>query len=402
MGEATETGSGGGGKPAKASWEAVVSAVVAVGTLTFGVVSWVDGRLHPKPVEKSEEKVVVVAPAAPVPVPLPATTPATAPAPSPEVAADATHSPHVLALANGNSFHYYRNFGLDTVHPLVQRAVVVLPNCLNGHHGNLFRGVLQQARLAGREADTLVVVPIFQMSKEHLRPSEPLWTSAWEIGAQSVGDDSISSGQVVDELLGQVARKGHFPDLKEIVLVGYGAAATFVNRYVAGGEPLEGVELTHLVVNATSYLYLDNLRPIEGSEGFAVPDPAACPDFNHYRYGLEKRNPYMRRLSADTLRRNMRRRRAIYVVSTAEAKEKVEPTAAERVQGITRFERASNYWRYIQRTPEWAANAEFRPFEGPGHLSLTSADCKPLIDLMFGPVWAKKAEDAAGKVAHRP
>ena len=57
---------------------------------------------------------------------------------------------------------------------------------------------------------------------------------------------------------------GIFPNLKTVVVVGHSAGGQFVNRYAAGGAgcPNPLVEVRYVIMNPSSYLYVDDLGPI--------------------------------------------------------------------------------------------------------------------------------------------
>jgi hypothetical protein len=312
--------------------------------------------------------------------------------PEADASADPLLAPHRFKLSNGAAVFYYRNLALNEVHPRVRRAVIAVPNVPADQAGEFFRGVLDLAKRAGHDRDTLVIAPVFAMSASKARPDELRWEHGWETGGQSSGEASISSFCVMDEIFASVTSHDHFPDLRKVVVAGNSLAGTFVNRYIAGGRPrvaerpkAKPVEVEYLVMAATSYLYLDRLRPVEGTTDFAEPDTSACPDFNQYRYGLEKRNPAMARLSTQTLRANMMGRKAVYLVGGSDhGTDKHEPSRALRLQGRDRHERATNYANYIRRFPDWAAHVEFHPVPGAGHLSLMSSDCPDVRDHLFG------------------
>jgi hypothetical protein len=381
-------GGGDENRQGKAAWEAIVSSAVALGTFVFGVVSWWDGRNQTKrDAANSAQKVVVVA------APASATT-AREEAVRPKVEAEAVPAlvPHALKLSNGRTLYYFRNLSLSGTHNRVQKAVVVVPGSQTAANGELYQGVMEQARRAGRDADTLILVPAIQTSDRSLREGEPYWEKSWEVGGQSSGENPISSFRMIDELVAAIADPARRPNLRTIVLAGNNHAGAFVNRYIAGGHPNipsrinhPPIDLRFVVIGAPSYLYLDNYRPVAGSESFEIPTDGNCPDDNRYRYGLEARNPYMARVPVETLRANMMGRQAAYVSGALDTDtHSLDITCGAVRQGRNRYERAVNYKNYIGRFPDWQKNVEFHVLPGVGHVSMSTADIPAIRNLLFG------------------
>ena len=389
MGQTDVSDRAGGIRGGKASWEAVVSAVVGVGSLLLGICTWWGGSNSKSDDRRPEPKIVVVPAAAASPAP-PTAANAADEAPT-EAATDSVFTAHALKLSNRQSIQYYRNLALNEVHPHVDRAVIVV----HAHHAekqaDLLRTLIEQARAGGRERSTLIVVPEFPTSEKHARKGEPYWGKAWETGTQSSGDDSISTFKVVDEIIAQVTDPAHFPDLRTVVVAGMGLGGTFVNRYIAGGRPMVApgherpVAVEYVVINAYSYLYMDRMRPVPGTDEFKEPDASACPDFNQYRYGVQGRNAYMNLSTTAVLRANMFGRRATYIAGECDTElAHRDQNAASLLQGKTRFERAVNYKNYVQRFPEWKKNAEFRLVRVAERSSPLTYDAKEVRAALFG------------------
>jgi hypothetical protein len=377
----------------KTSWEAVISSVVAIATFFLGIFTWWDGREQSRTASSSSvEKIVIVsqpAPATPTLTPTPATAPDVE---KPEATADPSVTTHALKLSNGDTFYYYRNLSLDEAHPQVNRAIIVIPHYHAPYTAHFFQGVMDLARSEHRDQDTLIVVPTFQTSAECLRPGEPYWPSHWEIGGESAGKQPISSFQVIDELFARVTDPGRFPAMRSVVVAGNSMGGTFVNRYLpaartiaASGGGKRPIDVTYLMIGADSYLYTDEYRPVAGTDRFAAPDVKTCAGFDSYPFGLGERTGYLRRIATKTLRTNMFSRKAIYVVGTLDTKtDRVDLSGGAMLQGKNRYERASNYWNYIRRFPEWRDNVEFIPLKNMKRVLLVTTDSPRLRALLFG------------------
>jgi pimeloyl-ACP methyl ester carboxylesterase len=156
-----------------------------------------------------------------------------------------------------------------------------------------------------------------------------------------------------------LADRSGFPDLQTIVLVGHSAGGQLVQRYAAASEAGDallrlGIAMRYVVINPSSYLYLDASRPGLGSDGgFAPPAPAllkACPEYNEYKYGLERPNPYLARRSMEEAKARYGRREVVYLLGEADDDpndENLDRSCAAMLQGRTRFERGSAFLQHL-------------------------------------------------------
>jgi hypothetical protein len=176
------------------------------------------------------------------------------------------------------------------------------------------------ARQAGRGADTLVIAPLFQVSRpqdEHCRATgvpraqigDALWTCGSWIEGAAAKDSSVTSFAALDQLLADLQRR--WPGLRSVTVAGFSAGAQFVQHYIGFAQPPEGMTIRFVVSDPGTWLYFDAARPTPQRGGqtvdwqtctqvsgenacafaFAPPsavDAQACPDFNRWKYGTEQ------------------------------------------------------------------------------------------------------------------
>src|SRR5205085_2631437 len=114
----------------------------------------------------------------------------------------------------------------------------------------------------------------------------------------------LSSFDFMDDIVRRLARKDLFPNLKNIVVSGHSAGGQFVIRYAMLNQVHEqvGTRLTYVTSNASSYAYLDALRPVAHSTPTLSPtaadsapafapfaDAKNCTEYNTWPYGLKRR-----------------------------------------------------------------------------------------------------------------
>lgn len=190
----------------------------------------------------------------------------------------------------------------------------------------------------------------------------------WSDGGWVVGDNSlnnpelpravsVSSFAVVDELLRRA--KESFPNLKTVVIGGFSAGGQFTNRYLAANrmhEVLEneGIEVRYIVGAPSSYLYFCENRfisrdPIRFGPVKKTGD-SDCEEFNTYRFGLDRMNPYMAVISPEKLAVNYASRRVDYIVGAdddARASVHLMNGCGAMLQGSHRRDRMEIYMAYL-------------------------------------------------------
>lgn len=259
-----------------------------------------------------------------------------------------------LTVGSGQKVPYYSSYPLDG-NPNITHAVVVVHGAAR-NPASSFTGMTTAAANAGRRDRTIVIAPRFQTSDDDPAVDEARWRDeAWKEGGDAEQPPGLSSFDVMDQLMGQLADKNRFPKLTRITLAGHSAGGQFTQRYAAGGRaPVQfpDMEVDYVVANPSSYLYFSPERPdMSDSNGrrFITPTGGSCA-YNNYKYGLEDRVRYMRETPDAELIANYTRHRVTYLSGEAdnEDDEALDTNCAAEKQGQNRFQRADFYYQYIR------------------------------------------------------
>jgi pimeloyl-ACP methyl ester carboxylesterase len=282
----------------------------------------------------------------------------------------ATNCRGSLNLSTGGSIPYYRSLPLVR-NDLIHRAVIVV-------HGNqrdadrYYDSTVASAIAAQRVRDVVVLAPNFRTVGDHPAPGEHYWSSqGWKTGDKSRDAGRISSFSVIDELLARVCPKtpGVFPNLATVVIIGHSAGGQFVSRYAAGGAgcPNHAVEVRYVVMNPSSYLYVDGRRKSAATPGFGR-GTAGCQNYDEYKYGLNDLNSYMKRVGIARLRTQLFTRRTYYLAGTNDVGKggSLDTRCEANLQGPNRLVRFENYREYKSMFKEWTG-AVFILVPGVGH-----------------------------------
>jgi len=255
------------------------------------------------------------------------------------------------------------NHPLDADHTGLTRAIIVI----HDFSRDAGRALATMTALAGDEnSATMIMAPQFLLDSDITRfadnlPDKGRDFARWSIGGWGSGADSlpappqksISSFTALDLMLLYLADHASFPDMKEITVIGHGEGGDFVQRYTATGQApdllaQQKLPVHFVVADASSYLYLNTIRPREKRQGFSPPDEAACKDYNIWPYGLDGLNAYAKRAGMNAIKTRFAMRQVAYLVGADAGKNDPAPDTgcAALFQGVDRPTRAVNYVTY--------------------------------------------------------
>jgi pimeloyl-ACP methyl ester carboxylesterase len=224
-----------------------------------------------------------------------------------------------IAVGNQGTLPLYVSSDWSQPQPGITRAILVL-------HGRLrnadvyYRSALT-AQAAAREAgkSAIMVVPQFlarlDIEAHHL-PSDTLYWSlkGWEGGDAAEGPAPSSSFDALDAILGRLADRHLFPDLKQVVVAGHSGGGQVVQRYAIATKSetalkAQNIAISYVVANPSSYAYFSAERP--------EPQIAAtCPGYNNWKYGMDARPAYLASSTAAELEQRYVSRHVIYLLGT--------------------------------------------------------------------------------------
>ncbi len=185
----------------------------------------------------------------------------------------------------------YRSYPLGKAEPAITHALIIVHGL--GRDADSYYASALAATFTVHALDhTIVIAPHFSSRegscKDSLASGEIGWhcqprNDTWRTGGESV-DGGVTSFDVIDELLRRLNDRAIFPNLKTIVVSGHSAGGQFVERYAMASTVHDSlaVKPSYVVMNPSSYAYLDELRPTErgvregcGRHGTWIPRLAA-------------------------------------------------------------------------------------------------------------------------------
>ena len=279
-------------------------------------------------------------------------------------------------------------------HPLherqtdITRALVVVHGAQRDAD-RYFEHALASASQAGALDSSLVVAVRFASNngencQDRLTADELNWQCGgpgrWTAGGAAGNNARVTSFDVVDEILRQLARKETFPQLKGIVVAGHSAGGQFVARYAMANRVHDalGVGVRYVVANPSSYAYLDPARPLPvgtiASHRLATPaafKPFAevdrCASYDRWPYGLRHRVGYTRRLAVHELTRQLTSRPTTYLLGGQDVLPQAgfDASCPAMAQGPSRLARGLAFARYVNE--QFGANHQAVVVPACGH-----------------------------------
>lgn len=265
---------------------------------------------------------------------------------------------------------YCSNKLLDNQDLSVRRAVIVIHGT-SRNADDYYQYMESAAKKAGKLNETIILAPQF-LREEDIKSRNPgndvlFWTNdGWKEGDPSLSTSSnprpaqVSSYDVTNFIMAKLADRNIFPNLQNIVIAGHSAGGQFTNRFAAGSnEPIVGLTVIptrYIVANPSSYLYMDENRRVAGTVSqFAIPtdsEKSNCPNYNEYKYGLEKLNSYMLNIGVEKIRSQYAQREVVYLLGendTNRNSSSLDKDCPAMLQGKQRFERGTFFYNYIQQ-----------------------------------------------------
>ncbi|WP_455824138.1 alpha/beta hydrolase [Pseudomonas graminis] len=242
--------------------------------------------------------------------------------------------------------------------PKVTRALIIVHGRLRNAMTYLESGE-RAAEHAGVGGSTLIIAPQFLDEsdvKNHPLDNQLLRWKAddWMAGEPSIGPGQVSSYGALDQIIKHLGNRKLFPALKEIVVAGHSGGGQVVQRFALTGHdhPMlqtEGISLRYVVANPSTYAWFSPQRPVKF-------DPASCPGFNDWKYGMQNLPAYAKDQSAEQLERVYVSRDITYLLGQQDTDPNhpaLDKSCAAETQGAYRLIRGHNYFDYLkQRHPQ--------------------------------------------------
>jgi len=296
-----------------------------------------------------------------------------------------------IAVGTQGNLPLYATANWSNPLPDITRAVLVLHGRLRNAN-DYFRSAKTAQAAAGQVgAATLMIVPQFLADVDvdafHLPADTLRWTlEGWEGGDPATAPAPASSFDALDAILARLADRRLFPNLTQVVVAGHSGGGQVVQRYAIAGKgelalTQQGVGVRYVVANPSSYAYFSAERPEPAIA-------ASCSGYNHWKYGMEARPPYLADPSVAALEKTYVARRVIYLLGTLDTNPDhpaLDKSCMAEAQGPYRYARGHFYVATMQARDGGTPNHSLWDVPGVGHSGnkMLTSPCglKALFDL---------------------
>lgn len=257
--------------------------------------------------------------------------------------------------------------------PGVQRALIVIHGRLRNAQTYL-HSAEQAATQAGQLSTTLIIAPQFLNQTDgnrHALPDAVLrWRgNDWMAGAPALGPEPLSSYAALDQILERLSDRKHFPALREVVIAGHSGGAQVVQRYALTTQAdsalkAKGIQVRYVIANPSSYAYFTAQRPVP------TFDPASCPGFNTWKYGLKDLPTYAQGQKHRALEQAYIERDITYLLGARDTDPNhpaLDKSCEAEAQGAFRLARGKYYFEYLTQHHPQGLNQRLVEVPGVGH-----------------------------------
>jgi hypothetical protein len=253
--------------------------------------------------------------------------------------------------ANG-TFEFYSNYPIyeeSAEWENLTHAVIVVHGASHNpdDYFSYMTNTLEDENVSG---NTILIAPYFR-SNATGSADDYYWASTnWRRGRNSTNTNKISSFEVVDRLIDQLANTERFPVLEKIIVTGHSSGAAFTHVY-AGANNAENTHTTldfeYVVANSQFLYYPDDRRINEANNELYTP--TGCTAYNIWPLGYNATPPYLAGIAADTYNAQFANRSITYLLGNGNQSDPTLNTTdcENTLQGSSRYQRGENMFRYM-------------------------------------------------------
>lgn len=273
----------------------------------------------------------------------------------------------------------YATYPLEKRNTNVTRALIMVHGAdRNADH--YFSTAVAAGFLAGALGNTIIIAPRFAAGHDTVATNEVVWPArgdSWRSGGMSPSNPTLSSFDFADEILRELANRKNFPKLTRIVVTGHSAGGQFANRYEMANKvhgTLNGVTISYVVANPSSYAWPVAVRPLPAGDGdpatadkealgedgetvhtqftYGPFDTTKVADYDHWPAGLEHRTGYTAQMTDEQLIKQLVERPTTYLWGQVDVLPLggFDSSPSGMAQGPTRRARGEAFFKYVNET----------------------------------------------------
>lgn len=259
-----------------------------------------------------------------------------------------------LPTPEGQSITYISDRDLTKAAQTVDTVIIVVHGI--GRNAKDYFASMRQALIAEKSLErSWVIAPQFMQADDKPMATDLIWEDGnWREGSAAIGpkNPGASSFAVLDQILSTLNNPLRFSKLKAVYLVGFSAGGQFMQRYLLGTKVPDtwpSMRFRFVVGAPGSYMYVTADRRV-GSQAGKFQVPTSCPEFNDYRYGIQRRNEYLKASESSDMIARLKVRDIRLMAGSADTSRDgvLDVTCAADLQGKNRYDRMLVFGEYLK------------------------------------------------------
>lgn len=250
-------------------------------------------------------------------------------------------------------------------------AAIIVVHGANRDADNYFNFLMSTLQANSLQDKVVLISPFFKNAQE-ADGNEFYWTNTgWREGNNSLGPAAISSFEVVDKLMEQLADESHFPVLKKIIVTGHSSGALFTHVYAAANKVETAnpdLVFEYVPANSQYYYYPDGQRINESNDQLYTP--TGCTGYDFWPLGFNIVPNYLASTDAAAFNGQFTSRSITYLLGNGTGSDPTLNTTdcAVTLLGSSRYRRGENMFQYLELAyPGGGHNHKKSIVNGIGH-----------------------------------
>lgn len=250
------------------------------------------------------------------------------------------------------------------------RAAVIVIHGANRNADDYFSWMMSSLQAQELAENTVLISPQFKVASE-AAADEFFWgTNTWREGRDASSSAKISSFEVIDRIIAQLANKELFPVMEKVIVTGHSSGGLFTHVYAASNlaeAAHNELDMTYVVANSQYFYYPNGQRVDEATNELYTP--SSCNGYNFWPLGFNIQPNYLSNTSESVLNDQFKNRKITYLLGNGTGADGAlnESDCAAVLLGSSRYQRGENMYRFMELEFGESHQHERVIVEGIGH-----------------------------------
>jgi hypothetical protein len=251
------------------------------------------------------------------------------------------------------AFEFYSNYPIyeeDAAWENLTQAVIVVHGA--SHNPDAYFSYLTNTlNVESLSENTVLIAPFFR-NVAASSADDFYWSSTgWRDGKLSNNSNKVSSFEVLDKIIEQLADAEHFPVLDQIIITGQSSGGRFTHVFAPSNRSHElypNIKFDYVVSESQYFYYPDGQRIDESTNQLYTP--TGCAGYGIWPFGFNVAPEYLAGVSETNFNQKFITRPITYLLGNGTAS---DPTlnlnnCSATLLGSSRYQRGENMFQYME------------------------------------------------------